>query len=129
MKTKKFIIWYIIGLLIILFSIFLYIIYDCKTSIAVLETKLHTAKQKTKIQLIKDSLYDNKNTIIARKEAKEQAQKQYNSSIWYGRCLETLWELELKFIDHGLQCDSNNYKELEKFAIYSLHKTRQELGL
>ena len=91
------------------------------------------ASQKTEIEIVKEKLVKNKEKVPNLKKAKEKAHTLYETGVWYGRCLELLWELELKWLDHELECreyeGEDTYEFLKKFSSYNINKTRKELGL
>jgi len=91
------------------------------------------ANQKTEIEIVKEKLVKNKEKVPNLKKAKEKANKLYETGVWYGRCLELLWELELKWLDHELECreyeGEDTYEFLKKFSSYNINNTRKELGL
>lgn len=105
------------------------------------------ASQRSKIEIIQEQI---KQTNIEEalyeknlEEAKELLiirQKIYESHIWYKRCLEIEWELEIKNIETDLVCypyyidvtwitSDEAYESLKKFASYNLNQTRADLGL
>jgi len=98
------------------------------------------AAKKTKIEIIQEQIEDNKYDNKLYWKAAEKAKKISEASIWYWRCLEAEWQLELKWEEYNLEChkyyikstwliSETYYKDLQKFDTFNLENTKIELGL
>jgi len=99
------------------------------------------AAHKTKIETIQSEIKISKSIWNDYNEKLEQAQKLRDANIWYQRCLEALWELELQSEKYDLEClpyqydilfsefNEDTYEELKKFDTFNFMKTRESLDL
>ena len=119
-NTKiKLIIW----IVIITFISLLYI--NALNSVKVKDNIIKQLSVRPKIQEIQVDLKQTMNEVTNLSNTIEWLKKDYENKIWKQRCLETLWELELKSMTWELDCT----KDLEKFATYNLENTKSWLGL
>jgi len=96
---------------------------------------------RSKIEIIKEQLENSISIQEDRKEKLAEMELVYQTSVWYTRCLEAEWELELKGREYELQCipyewdvlwgywDDSVLENLGRFSSENLNNTLVELGL
>ena len=89
------------------------------------QQQLENEKKKiSKLDLIKIEIDNAKEKEWINKEKLAKMQVTYNESVWYTRCAELNWQLELKDKDN-LDCS----EDIEKYNISNIGNTKRELGL